>query len=123
MGNYLISKTLDEDSNVPAEQRLWRAVLEQALNDVFGTSTIWMGDRDKQDVENFFRTRTKEFDDICDNAGLDPTRLWRKVQRLKGVQAGFLIPHKKETKTIAMFQSFNERRKKYVQSHWRYNVG
>ena len=90
MESYL-NKVLVEEDHPNPEQKLWRAVLNQALLDAFGINTIWICDHEKRDVDNFFRTRTKEFDDLCDNAGMDPTRLWRKIQRLKGVQAGFLI--------------------------------
>jgi len=114
-------QAMHEYNNAPSEQKLWRAVLNQALVDAFGVNTIWICDHEKKDVDDFFKTRTQEFDDLCDNAGLDATRLWRKIQRLKGVQAGFLFPQKRESKTIEMFERFKERRKKYVQSHWRHN--
>ena len=78
---------------------------------------------EKVDVDNFFKTRTSEFDELCDKAGLDSTRLWRKIQRLKGVQVGFLNPNKNEKNILSMFHQFKERRKNYVQSHWRHNVG
>lgn len=120
MGNYL-SKTLVETHDCPPEQRLWRAVLNQALMDAFEVNTIWICDYEKRDVDNFFRKRTQEFDDICDNAGLDPTRLWRKVQRLKGIKAGFIMPYKKEQKTLTMFERFKKKRSHYVQSHWRHS--
>ena len=128
MGNSHQNKThiyygqaMVENNIEPSEQKLWRAILNQALMDAFGVNTICICDHEKRDVDNFFQKRTQEFDDICDNAGLDPTRLWRKIQRLKGVQAGFLFPEKKESKTIEMFERFKERRKKYTQSHWRQN--
>jgi hypothetical protein len=110
---------LFEGDNSPSEQRLWRAVLNQALEDAFGVNTIHICARDKEEVDNFFKTRTAEFDSLCDDAGLDPTRLWRKVQRLKGVQCGFLTPLKKEKGTLEIFETFKQRREKYKQSHWR----
>ncbi len=124
MGNYHLSdKVLIEGNKTPPEQKLWRAVLNQALVDAFGVNTIWICTHEKEDVDQFFKNRTLEFDDLCDRAGIDPTRLWRKVQRLKGVQAGFLFPDKKEIPTLEFFDSFKKKREHYVQSHWRYNVG
>jgi len=120
MESYL-NKVLVEEDHPNPEQKLWRAVLNQALLDAFGINTIWICDHEKRDVDNFFRTRTKEFDDLCDNAGMDPTRLWRKIQRLKGVQAGFLRPEKSESNTILMFEQFREKRRQYTNSHWRNN--
>jgi len=110
-----------EYDNAPSEQKLWRAVLNQALEDAFGINTIYICDKDKQEVNEYFRKRTPEFDRLCEDAGLDPTRLWRKVQRLKGVQAGFLTPLKKEKNVLKMFESFKERREQYRKTHWRNN--
>ena len=113
----------EENDSCKPEQKLWRAVLNQALVDAFEINTIWICDHEKVDVDNFFKTRTKEFDELCEKANLDPTRLWRKIQRLKGVKVGFLIPNKQEKNTLEIFNQFKERRKNYVQSHWRHNVG
>jgi hypothetical protein len=113
----------EENGSCEPEQKLWRAVLNQALVDAFEINTIWICDHEKVDVDNFFKTRTKEFDELCEKANLDPTRLWRKIQRLKGVKVGFLIPNKQEKNTLEIFNQFKERRKNYVQSHWRHNVG
>ena len=118
MANYL-SKTLVETHDCPPEQKLWRAVLNQALMDAFEVNTIWICDYEKKNVDNFFRTRTQEFDEICDQAGIDPTRLWRKVQRLKGIKAGFILPYEKEQRTLNMFERFKRKRTNYSTSHWR----
>ena len=126
MGNYHQNKinlyhgnALFEDDHSAPEQKLWRAVLNQALEDAFGVNTIYICHSDKAEVDQFFKERTSDFDRLCEDAGLDPTRLWRKIQKLKGVQAGFLTPNKKEQGTLAMFNSFKERRNKYIKSHWR----
>jgi len=113
------NKVQIEGDNTTPEQKLWRAVLNQALLDAFDINTIWICEHEKQDVDNFFRTRTKEFDDLCDHAGLDPTRLWKKIQRLKGVKAGFISPEKTESNVLSMFNQIKEKRKQYTQSHWR----
>ena len=81
-----LSKTLCEHDATTPEEKLWRAVLNQALVDAFSVNTIWITDQEKNSVDKFFRTRSEAFDELCDKAGIDPTRLWRKVQRLKGVQ-------------------------------------
>lgn len=116
-------QAMEEYDNTTSETKLWRAVLNQALVDAFNINTIWITDHEKIDVDNFFKTRSKEFDELCEKANLDPTRLWRKVQRLKGVQVGFLNPNKQEKNTLEIFNRFKERRKNYVQSHWRHSVG
>lgn len=115
------SKVLSEFDNVPPEQKLWRAVLNQALEDAFGVNTIQICEKDKNEVNEYFRKRSPEFDRLCEDAGIDPTRLWRKVQKLKGVQSGFLIPSAKEKDTLEIFKTFKDRREKYRKSHWRNN--
>ena len=115
------SRVLVEHDTTPPEQKLWRAVLNQALEDAFGVNTIHICDRDKHEVNEFFRNRTEAFDQLCDDAGIDPTNLWRKVQRLKGVQSGFLTPLKREKNVLSMFASFKERREQYRKTHWRNN--
>jgi predicted Co/Zn/Cd cation transporter (cation efflux family) len=117
------SKVLQEVDHTTSEEKLWRAVLNQALVDAFGVNTIFMCHHERDDVNRFFSERTEEFDELCEKAGMDATRLWRKVQRLKGVQVGFIIPNKSESKTIEEFNQFKERRNKYIKSHWRNNVG
>jgi len=123
MASYL-NKTLSESDHITPEQKLWRAVLDQALQDVFGVNTIWICEHEKKDVHEFFKERTTAFDEICDNAGLDPTTLWRKVQKLKGIQAGFLTAGKKEKPVLTIFKDFKNKRNKYIKSHWRnHHVG
>jgi len=116
-------QAMEEYDNTTPETKLWRAVLNQALIDAFNINTIWITDHEKVDVDNFFKNRSIEFDELCEKANLDATRLWRKIQRLKGVQVGFLIPSKQEKNTLEIFDRFKERRKNYVQSHWRHSVG
>ena len=121
MENYQ-SKMLQERSNTPPETRLWRAVLNQALEDVFDVNTIVMCDYEKNNVKDFFKVRTKIFDYICDLAGIDPERLWIRVQKLKGIKAGFLLPEAKDRKVISYFEAVGKKRNSYFKSHWRHNV-
>ena len=53
-------QALHESDHVTAEQKLWRAVLNQALVDAFEMNTIWICDHEKVDVDNFFKTRKKQ---------------------------------------------------------------
>ena len=50
--------TDSKPSNNP-ERRLWRAVLNQALEDGFGMYTTYMSGYEKIDAKRFVRTRTK----------------------------------------------------------------
>ena len=112
-----------EGESRPPEQKLWRAILNQALEDCFGVSTLHLCKHEKDEAEHFFKVKSKDFLKICENAGVCPDRLWKRVQKLKGIRIGFLIPDKKDKKILDMFQAVADKRAKYVKSHWRNHAG
>ena len=120
--SLLVSKVLDDRTAIQPEQKLWRAVLNQALEDVFGYSAIHICEYEKRDVENFFSKRSEEFDQLCEDAGVNPSQLWRKIQRLKMVRVGFLKPSKKEMNTLNLLNASKRKRQQYMDNHWRSNV-
>lgn len=60
------------------EQRLWVAVLAQAIED-------WQGDRlrSKRDAEQFLFQDQKDFQIVCARAGIDPTSFRSQLFRLR----------------------------------------
>ena len=102
--------TDSKPSNNP-ERRLWRAVLNQALEDGFGMYTTFMCDYEKKDAELFIRNRTKTFDDICERADLDADRAWKMVQRFKLIQSGIVKPeHQRDHIALAVFNKIKDGR-------------
>ena len=63
------------------EQKLWVAVLTQALED-------WQGDRirSKREAEWFLFEDKKDFETVCASAGIDPSSFRSRLQRLRGQQ-------------------------------------
>jgi hypothetical protein len=63
------------------EQKLWVAVLTQALED-------WRGDRisSKREAERFLFEDKKNFEVVCAGAGIDPSSFRARLQRLRSQQ-------------------------------------
>jgi hypothetical protein len=61
------------------EQRLWVAVLAQAIED-------WRGDRisRKRDAEQFLFEDQKDFEIVCTRAGIDPNSFRAQLCRMHG---------------------------------------
>ncbi|MFZ0334469.1 MAG: hypothetical protein WBG29_01540 [Candidatus Acidiferrales bacterium] len=59
------------------EQRLWTAVLVQALED-------WRGDRirTRREAEKFLFEDHKDFETVCAGAGIDPSSFRARLRRL-----------------------------------------
>ncbi len=73
------SKAMNQRSELPvAEHNLWVAILLQALED-WQTGTL----RRRQDAESFFFHCEKDFAAVCRGAGLDPSIVLGKLQRMK----------------------------------------
>jgi hypothetical protein len=64
------------------EQRLWTAVLLQAVED-------WRGDRirSKREAEQFLFEDHKDFETVCAGAGIDPSSFRSRMRRLCSVGA------------------------------------
>lgn len=64
-----------------AEQRLWVAVLAQALED-------WQGDRlrSKREAQQFLFEDNKDFQIVCARAGIDSGAFRSQLLRLRGAQ-------------------------------------
>ena len=94
------SKTMNDASSEMPEKKLWRAVFNQALEDGFGLYNTYMCDYEKKDAEIFFRTRTHQFDEICEYADIDPDRAWRLIQKHKLIQKGIVRADKQREREV-----------------------
>lgn len=102
----LNSKTIHETRKEMPEKKLWRAVLNQALEDGFGLYNTYMCDYEKKDAELFFRVRTHRFDEICEMADIDSDSAWKKIQKIKLIQKGIVRADKE--REIFVVQLLNE---------------
>lgn len=102
--------TTNKPTNNP-ERRLWRAVLNQALEDGFGLYTTFMCDYEKKDAELFIRNRTKTFDDICERADLNADLAWKSVQRFKLMKQGIIeAKSQRDKEALAVFNLIKDSR-------------
>jgi len=126
----LSSKTTNETRNEMPEKKLWRAVFNQALEDGFGLYNTYMCDYEKKDAEIFFRTRTHQFDEICEYADIDPDRAWRLIQKHKLIQKGIVRADKQrerevmelltEIKKQRGYREFRRKKQNYCESNKTY---
>lgn len=114
MGSYNFFNDAHMTDNKPAnnpERRLWRAVLNQALEDGFGMYTTFMCGYEKIDAELFLRVRTPTFDEICERADVDADRAWKMIQRFKLIKAGIVKPRsKRDQLALDVFNRIREGR-------------
>jgi hypothetical protein len=96
----LSNKTINETGNEQPEKKLWRAVFNQALEDGFGLYNTYMCDYEKHDAQLFFRTRTHQFDEICEYADIDANVAWKKIQKLKLIQKGIVNADSRREKEV-----------------------
>ena len=106
------SSTLGDARSELPETKLWRAVFNQALEDGFGLYNTYMCDYEKHDAELFFRTRTHQFDEICENAKLDPDLAWKTIQKYKLIQKGIInAKSKREISTFKLLDEIKQQRR------------
>ena len=73
--------------NSPPEEKLFSAVLSQAVHDVFSSHVEKL---DKQQAKEFLTQNTWHFKMVCELAGRDPDYVIRKMK--KRMQEDTLIP-------------------------------
>jgi hypothetical protein len=72
-----------EEKDLLPEQKLWRAVLCQALYDALSDFKNQMLIEDyRQDAEYWFKDKPRSFYEVCRNAGFDPMYIHEKVKSL-----------------------------------------
>jgi hypothetical protein len=76
-----------EERDLLPEQKLWRAVLCQALYDALSDfRNQLLIDDDRQDAEYWFRDKPRNFHEVCRNAGFDPGYVYDKVKKLMNLK-------------------------------------
>ena len=113
--------TTNKHTNNP-ERKLWRAVLNQALEDGFGLYTTFMTNYEVENAKEFVNKRTQYFNDICERADVDADLAWKRIQKFKLIKGGILKPgNAREKLAFELFQmiknhrrSLHTRRKKNV---------
>jgi hypothetical protein len=94
---------LVEDKQSIPEQRLWKAVLAQMLYDALSDFENKFINRDEKKAAEFWLThKTKDFVDVCTNAGFDPDYILGKCKKLVNLkklkQLGIVWNHERKTR-------------------------
>jgi len=75
---------MPEDSNdIANHYNLWRAVLDQAVQDYSYKGTSKDGLKHKEEVEKWLAYKEEEFKYVCDLASVDHTRARKEFEKYK----------------------------------------
>ena len=85
----LSSLEVDERPATP-EQKLWRAVFAQAVQDAFGICTIAMSKDEYRESKWWGRIYNQDFIELCEFAGFDPQRTFEKLKRYDLIKKGIV---------------------------------
>lgn len=88
MANYQNNLNMfEEEKNILPEQKLWRAVLCQALYDALSDfKNQMLIEDDRQDARYWFKDKPRSFYEVCRNAGFDPNYIHEKVKKLMNLK-------------------------------------
>jgi hypothetical protein len=88
MANYQNNLNMFPEENILSpEQKLWRAVLCQALYDALSDfKNQMLIEDDRQDAKYWFRDKPRSFYEVCRNAGFDPNYVYDKVKKLMNLK-------------------------------------
>ena len=73
---------ITEEKNKFPEQRLWKAVLAQAMYDLLSDNIDVEEDGNRMLAECWISNKHKDFVDVCRNAGFDPDYVYNKAHKL-----------------------------------------
>jgi hypothetical protein len=83
--------SIESDSRpLNPEQRLWRAVFVQALQDTFGICTVAMSRDEHRACKWWGKTYSQDFIELCEFAGFDPQQTFEKLKRYNLIKKGII---------------------------------
>lgn len=118
----LDSKTLHDSAQEIPEKRLWRAVLNQAIEEGFGLYNSYMNDSERHYAKYFIDERTQNFNRLCENADIDSDIAWKRIQKLKLIQKGIVNANtKREIQALKLVEAIKQYNRTRSQSHRKSN--
>ena len=72
------------------EQKLWRAVFMQAIQDTFGICTVAMSKDEHRASKWWGKTYNEDFIQLCEFAGFDPEQTFQKLKRYDLIKKGII---------------------------------
>ena len=79
----------DERPATP-EQKLWRAVFMQALQDAFGINPVQLNTLEQRQAREWIKDFTYDFAMVCENAGFNPKQTFQKLKRYDLIKKGIV---------------------------------
>ena len=79
-----------EARSLSPEQKLWRAVFMQAIQDTFGISTVAMSRDEHRESQWFGKIYNQDFIELCEFAGFDPKQTFQKLKRYDLIKKGII---------------------------------
>ena len=79
----------DEITATP-EQKLWRAVFMQAIQDAFGINTVQLNTLEQRQARDWMKDFTYDFAIVCENAGFNPKQTFQKLKRYDLIKKGIV---------------------------------
>jgi hypothetical protein len=72
------------------EQKLWRAVFVQAIQDTFGICTVAMNSDEYRKCKWWGRVYNEDFIELCEMAGFNPEQTFQKLKRYDLIKKGII---------------------------------
>jgi hypothetical protein len=89
MASFLNNIEFD-DTRMSPEQKLWRAVFIQAIQDTFGICTVGMSRDEHRETKWFGRVYNQDFIELCEFAGFNPEQTFEKLKRYDLIKKGII---------------------------------
>jgi hypothetical protein len=100
-----------ENYSYTPEKRLWRAVLNQAIEEGLGLYNSYMCDYEKLAAQRFINHRSKHFDDVCEMAEMDADSTWKGIQKFKLMKKGIInANNKREIQALELVAKIEQSR-------------
>ena len=75
----LNSVEVEDKVSIP-EEKLWKAVFKQGVEDSLGKFTIPMNRSERQEAKFWVNSYNEDFKIVCENAGVDPRYAAKKIR-------------------------------------------
>ena len=72
------------------EQKLWKAVLLQAIEDAFGNNQSQVSRFERRVARDWMKDFNIDFALVCENAGLNPKQAFYKFKKYDLIQKGII---------------------------------
>lgn len=72
------------------EQRLWKAVLLQAIEDAFGNNESQVSEFERRMARDWMKDFNIDFAIVCENAGFNPKQAFHKFKKYNLIQKGII---------------------------------